>query len=225
MKTSHRVFLVAAALSLGLSGCASYSVEPFHPGAAWPPGRGAGGRVIGVRVHGETFLNDKEEGTSLKDWRIWQDRTLRAYRESGLFAKVEAASMDVDPKTGAFVDPEAGIEGTDLRADVRIVDRQRVNWTMAIITGVTAYIIPSKVTSDLTVKTTIRDNKGQVLGEFTTSNTTDLWQQLFLLTVMPFHYPPSVERQRIFDLNRATLMQVDNKGILVPKAAAPKKKP
>ena len=225
MKTIHRICLVAAVLSMGLAGCASYPLEPFRSDSAWPPGRGAGGSVIGVRVYGETFLNDVEQGTNLRDLRLWQEQTVRAYRESGLFAEVKTGSMDVDQKTGAFVDPEAGMENIGLRADVHILDKQQASWTMSIITGVTAYIIPSRVTSDITIKTTIRDNKGKVVGEFTTSNSVIMWQQLFLLVVMPFDYPPTVEKQAIFDLNRLALIQANDKGILAPQAATPKPEP
>lgn len=220
MKAIGRLLLVAALLSVGLVGCASYPLEPFHSDSAWPPGRGTGGSVIGVRVYGDTLLNDVEEGTPLRDLRIWQEQTVRAYRESGLFAEVKAGSMDVDQETGALVDPEAGMENIDLRADVHIVDSQHASWTMAIITGATAYIIPSRVVRDITIKTTIRDNGGKILGEFTTSNSVILWQQLFLVVVMPFNYPSTVDKQAIFDLNRLTLIQASDEGALAPKPAA-----
>ncbi len=93
---------------------------------------------------------------------------------------------------------------------------------MSVVTGLTLYIVPSKITSDFTVKTTIRDNGGKVLGEFTTTDSVLTWQQIFLVFVMPFSYPRSVEEQAIFDLNRAALIEMSNKRILVPK---PAKKP
>jgi len=211
---------VVALLSLGLSGCASFAVEPFHPDGPWPPERGAAGLVIGVRVHGETFVNDVEQGTSLRNLRMWRDQTLEAYRESGLFADIKAASMAVDPETGAFIDPEAGLEGVDIRADVEIVERQEANWWMIVLTGATAYIVPSKVTTDFAVKTTIRDGNGKVLGVCESSNTTVIWQQLFLVIMTPFSWPASVERQTIFDLNRAALLKAADKGVLEPKRPA-----
>ena len=217
MKTTARVLLAAILLSIGLSGCASYTLKPFVSDSAWPPSRGASGSVIGVRVHGETLLNDEQEGASLRDLRRWQEQTVRAYAESGLFTKVTTGSLDVNPETGAFVDPEVGMENIDIRADVYITDKQRANWMMAVITGVTAYIIPSRVTDDITIKTTVRDNNGKVLGEFMTSDSVITWQQIFLVFAMPFSCPPSVENQAIFDLNRLALIQMDNKGILTPK--------
>jgi len=219
MRRLHGMLAVVALLSLGISGCASFTVEPFHPGGAWPPGRGAAGPVIGVRVHGETFLNDVEQGTSLKNLRMWREQTLRAYRESGLFAGVKAASMEIDPETGAFIDPEAGLAGVEIRADVEIVERQEANWWLMVITGVTAYIVPSKMTTDFAVKTTIRDNKGEVLGVFESSNTVVVWQQLCLVVVAPFNWSASVERETIFDLSRAALIDGAEKGVLAAKEA------
>jgi hypothetical protein len=220
MKTSLGICLATAALAVGLSGCAAHTMKPFDSHSAWPPGQGAAVSVIGVRVYGETFLNDREEGLSLADLRLWQEQTAKAYGESGLFAGVESSSIEADPETGVPVGSDAGIGDVDLHADVQIIERQQVNWTMAVITGVTAYIIPSKVTSDVTVKTTIRDNKGKVLGEFTTSNSVVTWQQIVLIVAMPFQYPSTVERQAIFDLNRLALIEMNDKGVLVPAPAA-----
>ena len=221
MKSSRATFVVLAAVALGLSGCASHAVGPFNPGDRWPPGAAnAPGAVIGVRIYAETYLNGREEGTSLRSLNLWSEETVRAYEESALFRAVKAGSIEADPKTGALVDPEAGLEGVDIRADVRLVERQKANWVMSLLTGVTAFIIPSKVTSDFDVKTTFRDKTGKVLGVVETTNAADTWQQLFLVVVMPWYYPTSVEREVIFDLNRAAIIEAGGKGIFAAKQAA-----
>ena len=220
MKANLRICLGAAILAIGVSGCASHTLEPFAYNSAWPPGQGAGTRKIGVRVYGETFVNEEEKGLSLPALRLWLEQTAKAYDESGLFAGVECTSIKADPETGIPVGSDDGIGNVDLHADVQIIERQRVNWTMAVLTGLTVYIIPSRVTSDVTVKTTVRDNKGKVLGEFTTSNSVITWQQIFLVAVMPFSYPPTVEKQAIFDLNRLALIEMNDKGVLVPTPPA-----
>ena len=110
MKSSRATLVLLSALALGGSGCASYAVDPFNPGDKWPPGAAnAPSAVIGIRVHAETYLNDREEGTSLRSLNIWTDETVRAYEESALFTAVKAGSLEADPKTGALVDPEAGL--------------------------------------------------------------------------------------------------------------------
>ncbi len=217
--------LVTGLLGLCLAGCASFVVEPFRGGESWPVGGGTSGPVIGVRVHAETFLNDVEEGTALFDLRKWHKQTLAAYEQSGAFSEVKGASIEADPDTGMLIDPEAGLGGIDIRADVQIVERQSASWPMQLITGLTAYIIPSRVSIDFEVKTTFRDNKGQVLGVIERTNTVVIWQQIFLVVVQPFHHPPVVENEAIFNLSRVALIEAHQKGILTRKAPAPPAKP
>ncbi len=53
-----------------------------------------------------------------------------------------------------------------------------------------------------------------MLGVVTKSEKVTLWQQIFLIFVMPFNFLPSVVGQTFEDLHRATLLEAQAKGIL-----------
>jgi hypothetical protein len=78
----------------------------------------------------------------------------------------------------------------------------------------TLYVLPSSASDHLTIRTTFRNGEGDVLGETTMTETVTLWQQLFLVFVMPFKFPPTVTNETIDDLFRASLVEAASKGYL-----------
>jgi hypothetical protein len=184
-------------LMLLLGGCASRRQWDQLPVRAWPPRAGAAARSISIAVTAESTLNGEPIGITGRELESWTAQTLRAYENSGLFSTVKAA-------------PAA----TDLQARVRIFDHQEANWVMNTVTGLTAFLVPSRITDEFVVRTTLADSTGKELGSFETRERTELWQQLFLVFATPFAWPPAVEREVVYDLNRAVLVQACRAGAL-----------
>ena len=176
-------------------GCASFRAGNLPPVSQWPPQPTMKGKSVSIVVSGEAILNGKEQEVSANFIEIWREPTVKAYHESGLFSEVKT-----------------GLTETDLRAEVKIVDRGKVNLGSAFLTGLTLYLIPSNGTDELVVKTTIKDGEGKTLGTFEKSETITLYQQLFLIFAMPFNFPGSVVKKTLYDLNRATIIEAHSKG-------------
>lgn len=198
MKPKKRslLYLVLAFLFV-ISGCAAFR-EGNVPRARMPAERATDKQPsIAIQMSGAVILDSKIYQAHPKAMKTWTSQTIKAYEESGRFSEVTQ-----------------GGSGTDLHAEVVIVDRGNPNRFFAFITGLTLYIIPSKASDEFTVKTTISDEKGNIFGAFEKSETVTLWQQLLLVLAMPFNWPESVAREALYDLNHATIKEAYGLGML-----------
>jgi len=178
-------------------GCASFREGNVPRAQSSSRRKGVEGKSISVQVYGAVILNGDIYQAHPETWEDWSRYTINAYEDSAMFSTVR----------------ESG-DKADLEAEVVVVDRGDPNRLFARITGLTLYIIPSKVTHEITVKTTIRDGDGNTLGAFEKSETVTLWQQLLLVFAMPFNLPESVNREAVYDLNHATIKEAHGLGIL-----------
>ena len=190
-------FLVSVGTLSLLSGCASFR-EGNVPRAQPASQRAVTeGKTISVKVYGAVILSGDIYQANPETLKKWRRQTIKAYEDHDIFSVVRGDAGE-----------------SDLHAEVMIIDRGDPNRFLAFITGLTLYIIPSKVTHEITVKTTIKDGDGNTLGNFEKSETITLWQQLLMIFAMPFNLPESVNREALYDLNRATLKEAHGQGIL-----------
>ncbi|HXZ84783.1 MAG TPA: hypothetical protein VEI82_04760 [Myxococcota bacterium] len=150
-----------------------------------------------ILASGGSEVNGKTVDTPprvVANWREWTEAT---YRDSALFS--------------ALVDPSVP---SDLRSEVRVVDTGEAKIGMAIACGVTLFLFPAKATDHLTLRTDFKNAKGEVLATIEKSESVNTWIELFLVVVMPFHWPKSEIRDLITELNRATLAEAHAKGII-----------
>lgn len=188
--------VVVTAVVVG-GGCASFRAGQLSPVPSWPPAQHGAKRTVSVAVSGEAIVNGKQQGVSSTLLNVWRDKTVQAYRESGLFSEVLA-----------------GTTPADRQVDVQVLDRGSGSTGAAVLTGLTFYLIPSKATDELTVSTTIRDGNGKILGSYKKSETVTMWQQFFLIFAMPFKSPGSVGKGTLLDLSRATITEAHVAGVL-----------
>jgi hypothetical protein len=178
-------------LLLMTAGCITIREGQLQPITQWPPERKSGKQTISLAVKGKVIYNGQEvsqDVTKTKLLYAWQDLTVRAYQESGLFSDVKTEPAD-----------------TDLRAEITIIDRGD-NTTVR-----TLYLIPSSATDAVTVSTTLKDRHGAVIGNFQKQEAHTLWQHVFLIFAMPFR---STEQPLVYDLNRATILEALANGSL-----------
>lgn len=196
---SRRVlFALVVWVSLSsLSGCAAFRTGEFKPPASWPLATTPGKQSIGLLVIGETIDNVMPPDVPQRTSQSWQDAAAKAYKDSGLFS---------DVKTGAAE--------TDLRAEVHVIAREETNMGMAFLSGLTLTMFPSRSESEFVIKTTLKNREGQNLGTFLKSDKSSTWIQFFLIFVMPFNWPDTVETDMLYDLNRATISEAHGAGLL-----------
>jgi len=128
--------------------------------------------------------------------RSWRELVAKEYQRSGLFSEVVMGASD-----------------SDLKAEIEIIDSTRRNVGLAILTGLTLYLVPSIGTDELTVRTTLKDRGGNTLGTCEKSETITTWVQVLLVFATPFHHPGSVYEETLRDLNRSTIMELRSEGL------------
>jgi hypothetical protein len=185
------------ALLTTLSGCAAFREGNIPRYPSVPEAGIAKHKSISVKVYGAVILNDQIYRSHPKAMKTWRQQTITAYEKSGYFSEVKE-------DTGK----------ADLYSEVVIVDKGNPNAFFAFITGLTLYLMPSKATDEFTVKTTITDGDGDILGAFEKRETVTLWQQLIMIFAMPFNWPSSVAKEALYDLSRATIQDAHAEGIL-----------
>jgi hypothetical protein len=190
------IFIITICLMSFFSGCASFRAGNLPP-SEWSPESVAQNQSIDVIVSGESIVNGKEQDPNAKCLETWNEQVLKAYNDSGLFSEVKT-----------------GIAETDLRSEVKILDRGEVNLGLAFITGLTLYLIPSKASDEITIQTKIKDREGKILGTFEKSETINTWQQLFLIFGTPFNFPGTVTKETLYDLNRAIINEAHMQGVI-----------
>lgn len=179
------------------AGCASFregNVPRSRPSSQIAVGQG---KTISVQVYGAVILSGDIYRAHPKTLKNLRTLTIKAYEESGLFSYVKE-----------------GVGETDLKAEIMIVTSRAPNPLLGFITGLTFYVIPSNTKTEFTVKTTISDRDGKIVGTFEKSETVTRWRQLVLILAMPFNWPESVNREALYDLNRATIKEARGLGIL-----------
>jgi hypothetical protein len=189
--------IAAALLVVALAGgCASFRAGKLAPITGWPPPQDAKKSVRLLLDAQFTFNGSAIEGAGAMTDKL-ATRTGKIYAESGLFSEVRRGAGD-----------------TDLVADVRFTRAEEGSLGMAVLTGLTLYLIPSKADLIMTMKTTFRNRDGDVLGVVEKTETNAVWQQMFLFPVMFAKHPISVFWRTFDDLNRATLTDAKALGYL-----------
>ncbi len=188
------IIVIIALLS---SGCASFRSSNLPSVSQWPPRYATKGKSICIIVSVERTFNGKEQEVTFRSLNFRKEQVVTLYKDSGLFSEVET-----------------GMSDTDLKAEIKIIDRNKRDIGLTILTGLTLYLMPSKGTDELIVKTTIKNKDGNTLGMYEKSEIVTSWVQLFLIFAMPFNFPGSVYEETLRDLNRSTIVELHSKGFL-----------
>ena len=192
---------IAMILTFGTFGCAAFRSNNLPP-VDWPLTRDAVQPSISILVSGRSEINGKRQEVHAKFLDLWRRTAWGVYEDSGLFSQVQT-----------------GAQAADFQAEIRIREQGEVSYILAALTGLTFYIIPSVARSDITVETTFYDD-GTELGVVTVTDGFSLWQQLFLVFLMPSNFPTGVAKSLFLDLHRATLVEARQRGFFNAGAAA-----
>jgi len=186
-------FLIITSL---ICSCAAFRGGQLEDINGWPPNIERK-KSISYVVTGKVELNGRPTDVQPATMKAWKKHLDTVYRDSGLFSSVEE-----------------GFSETDIRAEVEITDVGRGNRALAFFSGLTLCVIPAYASDIITIQTNFRDSKGNMLGEVTKQEEVYAWFQILLLPVTPFKSPGSVGEEALCDINRAVLLEAQQKGIL-----------
>ena len=186
-------------------GCASFGGGLLPKVKEFPTRSDATKPSVKLTLQFKQFMNDAPltvfRGSVENDWKKKLAKTLS---ESGYFASV--AEDTANP---------------DITIDANVKDDGHGSMGMAIVTGLTLYLVPSFSTDsfvfDAKVTSPHVDKTWAIhLEDFVTQ-----WQQLFLIPVMPFKMAPVVASGVQKNLLRNVVVEFDKQGILDAVASAP----
>lgn len=193
-------------LMVWVSGCAAFRGGNLPEVPVWPLNSSVTKKSVNLIVNAKAWINekgipaDKVESTVLGTWRT---QCLKAYEESGLFS-------DVRPS----LDQEA-----DLTIDIDIEKRTEFSEALAFLLGFTfalsSTVIPQREKNDFLITSVIKERDGHVTGSYKKSESVSTWIWLFWIFAMPFRDgPDTVMTQTLYDLNRATISEAHDKGVI-----------
>ncbi|BDA77646.1 hypothetical protein LPTSP3_g05760 [Leptospira kobayashii] len=157
---------------------------------AKPASKSLGINTVGKWVHN----NGNSELMQAQFLKYWEEAAIKEGKGSLLFTSVEAQL----PKS-------------DYTLDLEVLEIGDPNIPMALLTGLTLYVIPSYVSIEWKVIGTFK-KAGKVIGVIEKKEKLTLWQQIFLIFVMPFKFPVSVANETRQDLFFAVYKEANQKG-------------
>jgi hypothetical protein len=83
-------------------------------------------------VSGEALINGEMRDVPQQAIAAWEHVAEKAYRESGVFSDVKIGAAD-----------------TDLRAEIHMLDRGEASMAMALLSGLTLTLIPTKAEDEI----------------------------------------------------------------------------
>ncbi len=78
----------------------------------------------------------------------------------------------------------------------------------------TAFIVPTYAQSEVSITTALKNRELQSLGTFEKAETVTRRFQLFLIFIFPFYMPDNVLSELVYDLNRSTISQAYEEGVI-----------
>ena len=176
--------------------CATVRSAPPDFAGVWPPAETGPRPTIELVVTGGATVDGwpRDLGPILDSWGA---ATERAYRESALFA-------DVLLRPGR----------SDLRVEVELRADVQQNPFLTTLSYLTLLVLPHVVTTDIAVATRVTTGgSGDPLGTIEVRGRSRTWNQLLLFPVAPFFEPQAVTPGIVYDLNRASITALHERGV------------
>ena len=184
-----------------LTGCASFPgrvlPEVTHfPAVSEKP-------TVNVSLSFRQYMNGQPLNIGVKIVEdAMQKMIIERFEESGLYSVVSVNNPN--PDVSVVVDMKD--EGTG-------------SYGMAILTGLTLYIIPSSATDSFVVKAKVKNNKTGVEKTVEVEDFVTLWQEILLLPFLPFNFPPSVNQDVLKNIMDTVAIKVHSAAITVDEKA------
>jgi len=166
--------LVLLILAINLTGCATFSgdmlpqVEEFPITNEKPS--------INISLSFQQYLNGATVNQFTNQTEIdLMERTIKRFNKSGMYSSVSNTNSEAD-----------------ISVNFDVTDEGTASIGMAFLTGLTLYVIPSSATDLFKVTAKVTNNKTLGEGVIQVEDSITMWQQLFLLPLLPFNLLPVV---------------------------------
>lgn len=184
-----------------LSGCAAFRDGTNPVITKWPPAiSSTKNKSIALQVSINVIQNGEQLSMDAGFLESWHPEVKRAYESSDLFSAVKSGS-----------------DQSDIYADVKITNKRELSAGLGILSSATFFLVPNNTRGSFIVKTTFKDHKGTSLASVEKTEGIDFWEQLFLLPLVFSNFPLTIEKEVVFDLNRNTIIEANNKGVFNKK--------
>ena len=167
--------MMSVALAMLLAGCASFAGNQLAPVRSFP-GPQPRKPSANVEIAFHQFLNDEPiELAREAGEKALTKRCIKRFQRSGLFTEVGD-----------------NLHSPDLRVSIDLTDRGEGSIGMAILTGLTLYIVPSAAKDTYDLNAVVVDTASGNRWSIHLEDHITQWQQIFLLPLMPFRLTPVV---------------------------------
>jgi hypothetical protein len=192
------ILILILLLSVVLCGCADFRGHQLPPISQWPPKSVEKGKSISILV------DSKLE----KDFvPVAREQAIRAYKESGLFSEVKTRLSEIDPS-----DTELKAE-IDFYWETKSVITLPVDFFLDFLSIVTIFISPFPEGHKITMVTTIKDKKGNILGKYEKSENYYVIMEALLIIPEIVLPQSTVWKDLWYDLNRSVINEIHAQGI------------
>ncbi len=151
-------------------------------------------KTLGINTSGKWVRGNVDAPVPAGVLKYWEDVAVKEAKDSLLFTSAVAQ----DPKA-------------DYILDLEVTENSDPNMLMAVLTGLTLYVFPSYVSAEFNIKGTFK-KAGKVLGTIEKKEKVTMWQQIFLIFVMPFKFPLSVMDETRQDILFDIYKEANQKG-------------
>ena len=114
-------------------------------------------------------------------------------------------------ESGLFGNVSENLANSDLNVDVKVEDVGEGSMAMAMLTGLTLYVVPSKAQDTYRLSATVTDMKSNKKAEIRLEDSVTQWQQILLLPLLPF-------KSTIAEANKCQNKLFDNLGLEIQKS-------
>ena len=200
-----KLLLVLAFASI--AGCATFPGNVLPEVTSFPVATNK--PSVNVTLSFRQYVNGQPVNIAVKTGELnLQKKVIERFEKSGLYSSVSVVNQN-----------------SDFTVTTSVLDEGSGSMGMAVVTGLTLYLVPSSATDTFKVTAVVKNNKTGVEKTIELEDFTTMCQQLFLLPLLPFKMMPAVVsdvQNNIMDTLAIRVYEITkNSSTILPALSAP----
>jgi len=200
-----KLLLVLAFASI--AGCATFPGNVLPEVTSFPVATNK--PSVNVTLSFRQYNNGQPVNIAVKTGELnLQKKVIERFEKSGLYSSVSVVNQN-----------------SDFTVTTSVIDEGSASMGMAVVTGLTLYLVPSSATDTFKVTAIVKNNKTGVEKTIEIEDFTTMWQQIFLLPLLPFKLLPAVVndvQNNIMDTLAIRVYEITkNSSTILPVLSAP----
>jgi len=200
-----KLLLVLAFASI--AGCATFPGNVLPEVTSFPVATNK--PSVNVTLSFRQYNNGQPVNIAVKTGELnLQKKVIERFEKSGLYSSVSVVNQN-----------------SDFTVTTSVIDEGSASMGMAVVTGLTLYLVPSSATDTFKVTAIVKNNKTGVEKTIEIEDFTTMWQQIFLLPLLPFKLLPAVVndvQNNIMDTLAIRVYEITkNSSTILPTLSAP----